>query len=162
MTIVVSFKEFKSRSVVNYTGTSVQDFLDFANKLDEDALIQSALLHEDSTKEKLLFIEFVSRNTTQPKVGSYYLYASVTYIPKLNYLSTSMFKSKKLLVATANNKLTFDFNGNHRQFPEHDDLGDGYRSGACFKSLSKFKEFMVMAVMTFNIKSNVNEVSYIK
>ena len=109
--------------VVEYTGTTVQDFLDFNNKLDEDLLIKMSQLNESHKDELESYIDFVTRNKITPKVGQLYFYGLFTYIPSLSSLTISLFDKKRKLVKVDNNQYSFDFNGTIKTFPEQHDFG---------------------------------------
>ena len=106
------------------------EFFEEISKLDL-ALFEN---HEDYTKLVSVLDGF---NTTEPKVGNSYCYASVAATPVAKIINIAKFNKEYRLIDIQNNQYIFEINGRRRAFPEQGSIkqGDSYQHIFMFDSV---------------------------
>jgi hypothetical protein len=122
---------FSEIELVEYSEFDLHhEFFEEISKLDL-ALFEN---HEDYTKLVSVLDGF---NTTEPKVGNSYCYASVAATPLAKIINIAKFNKEYRLIDIQNNQYIFEINGRRRAFPDQGSIkqGDSYRHIFMFDSV---------------------------
>lgn len=100
-------------------------------------------------------------DTTEPRPGNRYVYASVASTPAARILNLAHFSTPHELVDVANGKYVFEVAGKRRTFPEQGrfDRGDSYQQIFVFENTDEFEQMANWISLSYNQENSWN-VSY--